>query len=82
MTKGMIDGFERRIIRRAMATPVLGRDEEYDLAMRWRDLDDGDALQALTVAHMRMVVSAALKYRNYGLPLAKSYAFDGESYNI
>ncbi|MEO9336405.1 RNA polymerase factor sigma-32 [Mesorhizobium sp. SB112] len=56
------------LVRAAMKAPYLARDEEYDLARRWRDNHDQQALHQITVAHMRLVISMAAKFRYFGLP--------------
>lgn len=58
----------RRFIKKAMAVPMLGREEEQELARRWRDDRDEESLHKLTAAHMRLVISMAGKYRRFGLP--------------
>ncbi|MDF1608119.1 RNA polymerase factor sigma-32 [Hoeflea sp. YIM 152468] len=57
----------RQMVRAAMAAPYLERDEEHDLAVRWKDNKDQEALHRITMAHMRLVISMASKFRNYGL---------------
>jgi 3-oxoacid CoA-transferase subunit A len=52
---------ERRFIRRAMKAPLLAADHEHDLAKRWREENDEDALHELTGAYMRLVVAMAGK---------------------
>nr|BAT25501.1 RNA polymerase factor sigma-32 [Aureimonas altamirensis] len=52
-----------------MAAPYLQRDEEYQLAVRWKDLKDQDALHRMTAAHMRLVISMASKFRHFGLSM-------------
>jgi len=63
------DGLSRylRTIRRA---PWLDPVEERELAWRW--LRDGDraAADRLITTHLRMVVTVAMRFRGYGLPLA------------
>jgi len=59
----------RDFIRAAMKAPYLERDEEHDLAVRWRDDKDQVALHRLTAAHMRLVISVAARFRNFGLPM-------------
>jgi len=59
----------RRFIRSAMKAPILEADHEHDLARRWREHDDEQALHELTQAYMRLVISMATKFRNYGLPM-------------
>ncbi len=56
-------------IRKSMNVPLLGREEEQDLARRWRYEQDEEALHKLVRAYARLVVSTASKFRNYGLPM-------------
>ncbi|MDI6027856.1 RNA polymerase factor sigma-32 [Corticibacterium sp. UT-5YL-CI-8] len=60
----------RMMMRAAMSAPYLEREEERLLAVSWKERDDHDALHRMTVAHMRLVISMATKFRNYGLPLS------------
>ncbi len=53
-----------------MAAPFLERGNEHELAVRWRNDGDEDALHALAEAHMRLVISIAVRFRHYGLPVA------------
>ena len=50
--------------------PMLGVEEEQDLAQRLRLRNDLDAAQRLIVAHLRFVVHIARGYIGYGLPLS------------
>ena len=59
---------DNRYIRNAMKQPLLERDHEVELAVAWRDHDDAAAMHDLVMAYARLVVSAASKYRHYGLP--------------
>lgn len=61
---------DRRLIRFAMKTPMLERDEETELAISWQQERDEHALRKLTESHLRLAVAAASKYRHYGLPTA------------
>ncbi len=58
------------LIKAAMKAPYLDREHEHDLAIRWRENRDQQALHQITVAHMRLVISMASKFRNYGLAVA------------
>ena len=60
---------DRQMVRAAMSAPYLERDEEHALAVRWKDNHDQSALHKITMAHMRLVISMASKFRNFGLPL-------------
>ena len=53
-----------------MAAPFLERDNEHELAVRWKEEGDEDALHELAEAHMRLVISIAVRFRHYGLPVA------------
>ena len=57
-------------VRHAMSTPLLTREREQELALRWRDLQDEAALHELVNAYTRLVAATAAKFRNYGLPMA------------
>ena len=58
------------LMRAAKAAPYLERGEEHGLAVRWKDLHDQQALHQLTSSHMRLVISMAAKFRNYGLSMS------------
>src|SRR5690606_22247635 len=58
----------RRFMRRAMTVPLLDKETEFELARRWREDGDEQALHRLTRAYMRLVISLATRFRNYGLP--------------
>jgi RNA polymerase sigma-32 factor len=58
-----------QFIRSAMREPLLERETEYDYARRWRDEGDEHALHELVRAYMRLVISTAARFRNYGLPM-------------
>ena len=59
-----------QIMQAAAAAPYLERDEEHDLAVRWAECHDQQALHQLTSAHMRLVISVAAKFRRYGLTMS------------
>ncbi len=69
-TPTLASAADQSLIRKAMAAPYLEREEEHALAVRWRDQKDQQALHRLTTAHMRLVISIAAKFRNYGLPMS------------
>ncbi|MCX5494641.1 RNA polymerase factor sigma-32 [Kaistia dalseonensis] len=59
----------RQFIKAAMQAPYLEREEERDLAVRWRDVHDQAALHRLTASHMRLVIALASRFRHFGLPM-------------
>ncbi|WP_169542772.1 RNA polymerase factor sigma-32 [Sneathiella aquimaris] len=58
----------RAFISSAMSVPMLTREREFELARRWRYSEDEAALHELVLAYVRLVVSMASKFNNYGLP--------------
>jgi len=60
---------DRIFVRKVMAVPLLEAEHERDLARRWRDHNDVKALHQLTSAYLRLVISMAGRFRNYGLPM-------------
>lgn len=57
-------------VRSISAIPFLTQQEEYDLAVKFRDEQDLSAAKKLVLAHLRFVVSIAKGYMGYGLPLS------------
>ncbi len=60
----------RQFVRKAMQAPYLAREEEHALALRWRDNRDTAALDRLTLAHMRLVIALASRFRGFGLSMS------------
>jgi RNA polymerase sigma-32 factor len=58
------------MISAARRAPYLERGEEHELALRWKDHRDQEALHRITMAHMRLVISMATKFRYFGLPMS------------
>ena len=59
---------DQRLVKAATDARLLGKEEEFELAHRWRDNRDHEALHQLMAAYLRLVISMASKYRHYGLP--------------
>src|SRR5689334_4138608 len=62
---GSLDAYLERVSR----IPVLSREEEHALAVRFRRDNDLDAARELVLAHLRFVVHIARGYGGYGLPV-------------
>lgn len=63
-------GLRRGFVKAAMDAPFLARDEEHALAQRWKNGKDQVALHELARAHMRLVISIAVRFRHYGLSMS------------
>ena len=59
---------DRSLVRHAMRAPYLEREEEQTLANRWRDRADNAARNRIADAHMRLVISMAIRFKGFGLP--------------
>jgi len=57
-------------VERVSSIPVLSREEEIELATRFREHQDLDAARQLVLSHLRFVVHVARGYVGYGLPVA------------
>jgi RNA polymerase sigma-32 factor len=66
---GPLGSFEA-YVERVGRVPVLTREEERELAERFRDHNDLDAARQLVLSHLRFVVHIARGYGGYGLPLS------------
>lgn len=60
----------RRYINRSMKTALLSREREFELARKWREEEDEEALHELVNAYGRLVIKLASRFRNYGLPMS------------
>ena len=50
--------------------PILSAEQEYEYAKKWTEFGDSDAAEKLVASHLRMVVSVAYDFKNYGVPSA------------
>jgi len=62
---GSLDAYIERVSR----IPVLTREQELELAARFRRDSDLEAARELVLSHLRFVVHIARGYRGYGLPM-------------
>jgi RNA polymerase sigma-32 factor len=62
---GSLDAYIERVSRIA----VLSREQESELARKFRDHEDLDAARELVLSHLRFVVHIARGYSGYGLPV-------------
>ena len=62
---GSLDAY----LERVSLIPVLSREEEVELAQKYRSSEDLVAARQLVLSHLRFVVHIARSYSGYGLPL-------------
>src|SRR5471032_307407 len=63
------DGGLSRYLTEIRKFPMLGKEEEFMLAKRWREHQDFDSARQLVNSHLRLVAKIAMGYRGYGLPI-------------
>ncbi len=51
--------------------PILEPDEEYELALKYKQTGDKEIAYKLITSHLRLVVKVVSKYRGYGLPVGE-----------
>lgn len=49
--------------------PILSAEEEYEYANQWVKNHDNMAAEKLVASHLRLVVSVAYDFKNYGVPM-------------
>ncbi len=50
--------------------PILTAEQEYEYATQWTKNKDSLAAEKLVASHLRLVVSVAYDFKNYGVPVA------------
>ncbi len=50
--------------------PILSAEQEYEYATQWTKHQDATAAEKLVASHLRLVVSVAYDFKNYGVPVA------------
>ena len=56
-------------IQMVQKIPVLTAEQEYEYATQWIKNHDNTAAEKLVASHLKMVVSVASDYKNYGIPV-------------
>lgn len=66
LNTGSLDAYRQAV----HSIPMLTAEEEYNLAVRYREQNDLDAAWRLVMSHLRFVTRVARGYDGYGLPQA------------
>jgi RNA polymerase sigma-32 factor len=65
------DGLSKGYLSDIRRFAMLEREQEYDLAKRWRENGDRVAADQLVTSHLRLAAKIAMGYRGYGLPISE-----------
>ena len=63
-----------RYLQRIRKFPILTPEQEYTLAVQYRQTQSAQIAQQLINSHLRLVVKVVSKYRGYGLPVNEMIA--------
>ncbi len=58
-----------KYISDSMKEPMLTKEHEYDLINKWQNKGDEKALHELVNSYKRLVISTAMRFKFYGLPV-------------
>ena len=61
-------------IQNVQKIPVLTAEQEYEYATKWVQNQDKFAAEKLVASHLRLVISVAYDYKNYGIPVGELIA--------
>ena len=60
-----------RYLQKIRTYPILSQDEEYELAIKYKQTKDQEIAKILVNSHLRLVVKVVAKYKGYGLSSAE-----------
>ena len=60
-----------RYLQKIRKYPLLSQEEEYELAVKYKQTQDKDVAYKLITSHLRLVVKVVSKYKGYGLPISE-----------
>lgn len=63
-----------RYLQRIRQFPILTSEQEYSLAVQYRQTQNDEIAKQLINSHLRLVVKVVSKYRGYGLPVNEMIA--------
>ncbi len=58
-----------RYLQNIRKYPLLSQEEEYELAVKYKQTQDKDIAYKLITSHLRLVIKVVSKYKGYGLPI-------------
>lgn len=60
-----------RYLQNIRKYPILTQEEEYKLAMKYKETGNKDVAYQLITSHLRLVVKVVSRYKGYGLPVSE-----------
>jgi RNA polymerase sigma-32 factor len=68
MTNNTVD-YDKKFLNFSMRQPLLSKEDEINFIKDWQLSQNQRSLNKIVSAHLRLVISIANKFRNYGLPI-------------
>ena len=63
-----------RYLQNIRKYPLLSQEEEYELAVKYKETQDKTIAYKLITSHLRLVIKVVSKYKGYGLPVNEMIA--------
>ncbi|MBQ9272058.1 MAG: RNA polymerase factor sigma-32 [Alphaproteobacteria bacterium] len=63
-----------RYLQNIRQYPLLSQEEEYELAVKYKETHDKKLAYKLITSHLRLVIKVVSKYKGYGLPMSEMIA--------
>ena len=68
MTNEIVD-YDKKFLNFSMRQSLLSKEDEVDFIKKWQLHKNENAINKLVSSHLRLVISLANKFKNYGLPI-------------
>ncbi len=68
MTNDIVD-YDKKFLNFSMRQSLLSKEDEVDFIKKWQLNKNENAINKLVSSHLRLVISLANKFKNYGLPI-------------
>jgi len=68
MTNDIVD-YDKKFLNFSMRQSLLSKEDEVDFIKKWQLHKNENAINKLVSSHLRLVISLANKFKNYGLPI-------------
>ena len=68
MTNEIVD-YDKKFLNFSMRQSLLSKEDEVDFITKWQLHKNENAINKLVSSHLRLVISLANKFKNYGLPI-------------
>ena len=61
--------YDKKFLNFSMRQPLLSKEDEIQSIKNWQIHKDQKSLNKIVSSHLRLVISIANKFKNYGIPI-------------